>query len=85
MKTRAAVIMIAAVGLVGCSEFRREVESQPPPQQQRVTVNYKGPDGFKLAVGKADEWCDQHVGASDVRLLKNNKKSGRAIFACEPL
>ena len=85
MKARTAMTMIAAVTLVGCSEFRRDVESQPPPAKQRVTVNYKGPDGFTLAVGKANEWCDEQFGKSDVRLLKDNKKTGRAEFACEPL
>jgi len=87
MKTRAAISIAAAVALAGCSEFRRDVESQPPPPnpKQNVSVNYKGPDGFKLAVNKADEWCDQHVGASDVRLLKDDRKAGRATFACEPL
>jgi len=85
MEMRTAVTLIAAAALVGCSEFRRDVESQPPPPRQHVTVNYKGPDGFKLAVGKANDWCDQHVGASDVRVLSDDRKAGRATFTCEPL
>ena len=86
MKTRAAISLAAAVALTGCSEFRREVEAQPPPPnpKQNVVVNYTGPDGFKLAVGKADDWCDRHFGASGVRLLKDDRAAGRATFVCEP-
>ena len=100
MKTRAGLSIVAVVALAGCSEFRREVESQshsrprpqvsqshsqPRPHVQRVTVNYKGPDGFYLAVGKANEWCDKRFGHSDVHLVKDDRAAGRAIFACEPL
>lgn len=85
MKMGAAWGLAAAIVVVGCSDFRRTVESQPSRTQQRVTVNYKGPDGFKLAVRKADDWCDERVGKSDVRLLKDDRAAGRAVFVCEPL
>jgi hypothetical protein len=85
MKTGAALCLVAAIALAGCSDFRRSVESQAGRPQQRVTVTYKGPDGFKLAVGKANDWCDAHVGQSDARLLKDDRSAGRAVFACEPL
>jgi hypothetical protein len=81
-----ALLMVAAVlVLAGCSEFRREFDSGPPPPNQTVSVKYKGPDGLYLAGQKANEWCDAHVGQSDARLVKNNRKAKSAIFACEPL
>jgi hypothetical protein len=83
---RALLMVAAMVTLAGCSsEFREEVEAQPPPANQKVVINYKGPQGYDLAVGKANEWCDARFGRSDVHLLKNDKKAGRAVFACEPL
>jgi hypothetical protein len=86
MKTRAVLSIAAAIALVGCSDFRNSVESEAsPPKQQSVTVNYTGPDGFKLAVGKANDWCDKHLGRSDVRLLQDDRAAGRAVFACVPL
>jgi len=85
MKTGAALSLAAAIALTGCSDFRESVESQPSQPRQRVTVTYKGPDGFKLAVGKANDWCDAHAGKSDARLLTDDRASGRAVFACEPL
>jgi len=85
MKTGAALSLAAAIALAGCSDFRESVESQPSQPHPRVTVNYKGPDGFKLAVGKATDWCDAHIGKSDVRLLTDDRAAGRAVFACEPL
>jgi hypothetical protein len=48
-------------------------------------VNYKGPDSFNLTVGKTNEWCDQHVGQSEPRLLNDDRTAGPATFACEPL
>jgi len=84
MKTGAVLSLTAAITLAGCSDFRNSVEAQPS-RPQRVAVNYKGPDGFTLAVRKANDWCDERVGKSDVRLLKDDRATGRAIFACEPL
>jgi hypothetical protein len=50
-----------------------------------VAVNYKGPDGYNIAVIKADEWCDKHFGASNAHLVKDDKATGRATFTCVPL
>jgi hypothetical protein len=52
--------------------------------QRHVAVNYKGPDGFHLAVAKASEWCSNRYGHSDVHLLKDDPAAGRATFACIP-
>lgn len=112
---RALLIFAAMVALAGCSEYRREIASQPPATNQNVlvkanqnvitkpnqklvksnqkhvkpnrnvVVDYKGPQGFDLAVGKALEWCDQRFGKSDVHLVKNDTKDKRATFACKPL
>lgn len=81
-----ALLVSAAAALAGCaSDFREAVESSPPTPTRSVSVNYKGPDGFNLAVRKADEWCDERYGQSDVQLLKDDRTAGRATFACEPL
>jgi hypothetical protein len=77
-------MILAAAVLAGCSDFRRSVESSTPPPNRNVSVNYKGPDGFNLAVRKADEWCDERFGESDVHLVKDDRTAGRATFVCQP-
>jgi hypothetical protein len=81
-----AILMIGfvAMALSGCSEYRRSVESSAPMPKRNVSVTYKGPHGFDLAVAKANEWCSDRFGKSDVHLLKDDRAAGRATFACEP-
>jgi hypothetical protein len=47
-----------------------------------VAVTYTGRGGFELAAQKADAWCDEHYGASDVQLVRDDQRAGRATFAC---
>ena len=82
---RAILIFGLAVALAGCSEYRRSVEASAPTPRQTVSVKYKGPDGFNLAVAKASEWCSGRYGQSDVHLVKDDRATGRATFACRPL
>ena len=82
---RSIFILGLVVALAGCSEYRRSVEASTPIPRQNVSVNYKGPDGFKLAVAKANEWCSDRFGQSDVHLVKDDRANGRATFACRPL
>lgn len=82
---RAIFVFGLVVALAGCSEYRRSVESSAHMPQRNVSVNYKGPDGFHLAVAKASEWCSDRYGHSDVHLLKDDPAAGRATFACMPL
>ena len=82
---RAILILGLVVVLAGCSDYRRSVASSAPTQRQNVSVNYKGPDGFDVAVAKASEWCSDRYGQSDVHLVKDDRASGRATFACRPL
>ena len=49
---------------------------------QTVAVNYRGPNGFELAAQKADAYCDERYGSSDVRLITDDRRAGRATFAC---
>jgi|SRR5215470_5998142 len=61
------------------------VYQQPPvynAPNQTVAVNYRGPNGFELAVQKADAYCDEHYGNSDVRLISDDPRARRATFAC---
>ena len=80
-------IMLAGAALAGCTVNHYEV-SQPPPTQppasHTVAMTYKGPDGFNIAARKANDWCDQHFGDSDVRVVKDDRKKGHATFACQP-
>lgn len=52
------------------------------PAARSVAVNYTGEGGFQLAAQKAADWCDDHYGASDVQLVRNDQNAGRATFAC---
>lgn len=83
MRTIIAILTMATV--TGCGWTYDPTADAARPNPTTVAVKYKGPDGFKLAVGKADEWCDQQVGRSEPRLLKDDQAAGRATFACEPL
>jgi len=63
-----------------CLDHPRPLKPFPVPR--RSAVNYRGPNGFELAVQKADAYCDEHYGNSDVRLIKDDPRAGRATFAC---
>jgi len=52
------------------------------PTTRSVSVNYSGAGGFQLAAQKAADWCDDHYGASDVQLVRNDQSAGRATFTC---
>jgi len=52
----------------------------PPPGA--VTVNYNGPDGYRLAWGKANSYCAGRTGNSRVELISNDETAGRAVFVC---
>jgi hypothetical protein len=61
------------------------VYEQPPAYsapQRSIVVNYTGTNGFQLAAQRADAYCDEHYGDSDVRLVNDNRSTGRATFAC---
>jgi hypothetical protein len=82
---------IVAATLTGCGGWdpREDTSTVPKsmttataPKPKTVSVIYKGPDGYNLAVIKANEWCDENVGPSNVHLVKNNKTAGRATFSC---
>jgi hypothetical protein len=77
------MIGFVAMTLAGCSEYRQSVQSSAPTPKQNVSVTYKGPDGFHLALAKASEWCSDRFGKSDVYLLNDDRAAGRATFACE--
>jgi hypothetical protein len=89
-----AIITVAAIlvaTVTGCSGWdpREDTSAVPKstptataPKPATVSVNYKGPDGYNLAVIKADEWCDEKFGPSNVHLVKDNKTAGRATFSC---
>jgi hypothetical protein len=85
MRTMVFILAIATLAGCGWSHDPRTTDAAARPNPSTVAVNYKGPDGFNLAVSKADEWCDQHVGLSEPRLLTDDRAAGRATFACEPL
>lgn len=52
----------------------------PPPGA--VTVNYNGPNGYRLAWGKANSYCAGRTGNSRVELISNDETAGRAVFLC---
>ena len=97
MRAIIAAAAIVAATLAGCGGWdpREETSAVPKstptttapkpataPKPKTVSVHYKGPDGYNLAVVKADEWCDENFGPSNVHLVKNNKAAGRATFSC---
>ena len=55
------------------------------PSTQSVSVTYTGLSGFQLAWQKADTYCDAHYGNTRVRLVSDDRTSGRAVFACDTL
>lgn len=84
---RTLPIILAVAALTGCTLNHYEVSEAPvpkPPPSQTVSMTYKGPDGFNIAARKANDWCDQHFGDSDVRVVKDDRKKGHATFACQP-
>jgi len=91
MRATITAAAILAATLAGCSGWdpREDTSTVPKstttataPKPKTVSVHYKGPDGYNLAVVKADEWCDENFGPSNVHRVKNNKAAGRATFSC---
>ncbi len=59
MRTMVFILAIATLAGCGWSHDPRTTDAAARPNPSTVAVNYKGPDGFNLAVSKADEWWGQ--------------------------
>ena len=75
---RALLAVAAAVAFSGCSIFEGPPDAGPHPT---VTMKYKGPGGYDIAVRKANDYCQKHYSGTSARLLADDMK-GNARFEC---
>jgi hypothetical protein len=78
---RALLLVAATVALAACSGWTPEQSADHTGPSPTVAVKYKGPTGFDIAARKANDYCRQHYGGTNARLLADDMK-GHARFEC---